>query len=218
MKTTTHLLVLFLSFISFQINAQFTLGVKGGYIKAWQDYGDAALPDDAKIHVSGYQVSGLFYFEFLKNVSIGIEPGYAQRGAACVPDFIVFNMDKRLLLNYIELPLMASINLPVFNNQFEIMGKAGFGASKIVKAYQETKTLGSDEPFERTEIDLDPTFGTNLNVWDNGFYGGLGLAYKLHDNRLFFEMNYYHGLKDVDTLNTSKNRSLHYGLGYLIRL
>lgn len=218
MKTSKNFFILILCVFTFQINAQFSLGVRGGYIKAWEEYGDVNLPDNAKIHVNGFQVSALAYFEVLKHISIGLEPGYAQRGAACVPGFVVFNEEAKLFFNYIELPLMIKVRFPFSNGKLEIFGKTGYGKSRIMKAFQEIKDLGSDEPPVRSEIDLNPRFGININRWDKGIYGGLGIACNIRNTQLCLESNYYLGLKDVETSTTSKNRSIHVGLGYLIKL
>jgi len=218
MKISKPLFVFLCCCITFQIRAQFSVGVRGGYIKAWEEYGDVDLPDNAKIHVNGFQVSALAYFEIIKHINIGLEPGYTQRGAACVPGFVVFNEEAKLFFNYIELPLMIKARFPVCNDKLEIFGKAGYGTSRIMTAFQEIQDLGSDEPPVRTEIDLNPRFGININRWDQGIYGGLGVAYNVRNNLLFLESNYYFGLKDVDTSKTSKNRSIHLGLGYLLKL
>src|SRR5258706_10912626 len=121
MKISTLLFSLICCFSFFQINAQFSVGVRGGVNKAWEDYGDVEVPPNAQTHVFGFQTSALAYFEISKHFSIGVEPGYAQRGAACVPEFITFQGDSKLLFNYVELPLMLSLKFPVLKEKFEVV-------------------------------------------------------------------------------------------------
>ena len=159
----------------------------------------------------------LAYFELNKTFSVGIEPGYAQRGAACVPGIIIFHNDATVYLNYLELPLMISAKFPMFNNKFEVLGKAGYGISKVLNGYEEYRDTGFEAP-EKYPIDFTNPFGINVYKWDNGIYGGLGFGYNLGANQLFMESTYYIGMKDVDKYATSKNRSIHFGLGYMINL
>ncbi len=217
MKTLTFLSTLTFCILSFQLTAQFSVGIRGGYIKAWEEYGDVAIPAGANIYVHGFQLSGLAYYGLSKTFSIGFEPGYAQRGAACVPEFITFNGDAKLLFNYIELPLIISAKYPVLKEKMVVIGKAGYGISKVIKGYTEYKVPGSEEP-EKNPINFDNPFGTNVTRWDNGIYSGLGLGYNLGRSQLLFESVFYLGMKNVDKNATSLNRSIHFGLGYLIRL
>ena len=222
MKTLRNLLVIFSIIISAQASAQFSIGIKGGFTKAWEDYGDVDLPEDAEIDVSGFNISGLAYYRLNNYLQVGIEPGYIQRGAACVPGWNggfdpIFEGDTKLFLNYAELPLMVSGNVSFFQKKFEIFGKAGYGLTFLTTAYSEEIDLGSDEPAIRTKLTLDDD-SSNLNRWDHGFYGGLGIAYNLGRNQFFVESDYFMGLKDAERSNTSKNRSIDFSIGYLIRL
>ena len=206
-------MVLLFCCFSFQITAQFSFGISGGTIKAWERYG-ISLPEDAKIHVNGYYVSSLVYFEISKLIRVGVEPGFVQRGAACIPEFQTigpgtFIGDTRLLLDYIELPLMISARIPICN-KLEVLGKAGYGPSVMITAFQEILFISSSEPITRTKLDINPFA---LRRYDHGIYSGLGLAFNIGDDKVFLESNYYFGLNDVDPFNTSKNRSIQLGLG-----
>ncbi|MCH8331039.1 MAG: hypothetical protein IH946_06625, partial [Bacteroidetes bacterium] len=132
MKISKQLLVIFFCCLSFQISAQFSFGVRTGYIKAWENYGDVVLPPNAKIHVNRHYMSTLVNFEINKLFRVGIEPGYIHRGAACEPGFSrigtgEFTGETKLLLDYIEFPLMISAKLPVCKTKFEVFGKIGYG-------------------------------------------------------------------------------------------
>ncbi len=215
MKTTNYLFILIFCFISITAEAQLSFGIRAAYVKSWMEYGDAYVPAGAIIHVKRFQVSAILEHPLNQHFSIGVEPGFTQRGAACFPGWNTFVGDTKLLLNYAELPVMMSAKIPVMNNRFELFGKGGFGVSRVITAYRHITNAGTGYPPENTKLDLD---NSNLRKWDYGFYGGLGLGYKIGENRLFLDVNYYHGLKDVDKLNTSKNRSLQYGFGYTMNL
>jgi len=212
------LFVLFLG-LGFTVNCQISLGLRTAYVNAWMDYGDVELPDDAEIDVDGYQVSALIYHPLNKHFQIGLEPGYVQRGAACVPGFTDFNpfeTETKFFINYLELPVMVSGRFPFCKNKLELFGKIGVGASTAISGRQEETQIGSDLP--PVETDLDIRNDSRLQPWGAGFYSGLGLAYYIGPGNLFLESNYYNGFLDVDTRNISKNRSIQIGIGYSIML
>jgi len=204
-------------FLSTNLEAQISIGVKGGYSNAWEDYGDVELPDDAQIDVNGYYFSILSYLRINKHLDIGLEPGFVQRGAACVPGFNIFEGDTEFQLNYIELPLMIRGNISFAKEKIEVFGKVGYGGAMVQKGTEKLTIFGSDEPPTETKIDFENEF-SSLNKFDHGAYGGFGIGFNFGKNQLFLEGNYYHGLKDFDNNNTSKNRSLQLGLGFLKNL
>ncbi len=216
MKTQKCLMLILFCWMGFQINAQISIGLKGGFVRAWEEYGDVGLPDDAPIQVNGFQVSALAYAKIHKNIEIGFEPGFIQRGAACEPGFVIFNQDTKLLLNYAEVPLMVKGKFNLFNDKLEVFGKLGYGVSMILKASREVIDLSGIDPPVKTDLDIKNN--ENMERWDHGIYSGLGVAYNLGKNQIFFETSFYHGLKDVDKWNTSMNRSLQFNLGYMMNL
>lgn len=211
------LLLLGISIAHVHVQAQFSLGIKGGYTVAWEYYGEILLPDDAEIDVRGFNISALAYYQLNRFLRVGIEPGYVQRGAACVPgSFPVFRGDTKFYLDYAELPIMASFHLPILKNKFEISAKTGYGAAFLIKAIREQALFGPDEPPIREKMEL----GENsiLNRWDHGFYGGIGIARNLGTHQIFLESDFYLGLVDAERFNTSKNRSIDLNIGYRILL
>ena len=218
MKTFKYFLFFVLSCTAIDLTAQVNIGAKGGYTKAWEDYGDVNLPENAEIDIAGFNMSVLAYLQIGQYLKVGVEPGFVQRGAACVPGWQpIFQGDTKFFLNYAELPLMVSGHLPLFQKKFEIFGKAGYGASYLASAYREQLVFGSDDPAVRTKMPLDED-SSNLNRWDHGFYGGLGLGYNFGRNQIFFETDYYRGQKDAERFNESKNRSVNFSIGYLFKL
>ncbi|MEM9917494.1 MAG: outer membrane beta-barrel protein [Bacteroidota bacterium] len=211
---------LLLAFCSvYQLNAQMSLGVKGGYTKAWEDYGDVELPEDAEIHVEGFNVSLTAFWKFNRYLSVGVEPGFVQRGAACVPGWMpIFEGDTKFFLNYVEMPLMAMGHLPLFGDRLELFAKGGYGLSYLASATREETIFNGENPqVTRTKMELG---GENsiLNRWDQGIYTGLGVACKIGPGQVTLEGNYFHGLKDADKTNTSENRSISWNIGYRINL
>lgn len=217
MKNLCSLLIM-LCFTSITLTAQLTIGVKTGYTNAWEDYGpDVDLPEDAEIDVDGYNASLLLHYKINKHLQIGVEPGFAQRGAACVPGWMpIFEGDTKFFFNYAETPLFVTGNLPLLNDKLNIFGRLGYGASFLVSAYREETVLGEDEPFLREKMDL----GENsiLNRWDHGAYGNFGIGYNLGKHQIFVEASYYHGMTDAERFNYSRNRSLSFNLGYQFSL
>jgi len=197
-----------------QTNAQISIGLKSGYTRAWQDYGDVIVPEDAITHIHGFHVTATTYLKINKYIEVGVEPGFIRRGAACEPGWNqltnpnpVFPGDTKLILDYIELPIMAKFNLPLFNDNFEIFGKAGYGGALIAKAVRENETSG-----DRNDVDLG--INSTLNRWDHGIYSSLGLGYNFKSSQVFINSDFYFGLRSVERFNYSRNRSLGFNLGY----
>ncbi len=218
LKMKIHQIVssIILLFISTMGVAQFSVGLKAGYTKAWEDYGDVQVPDGANIHVNRINISALGYYTVNNYLQVGVEPGYVQRGAACEPGFVDFNQDTKLMLNYIELPLMARGRVSVLGNKVDVIGKFGFGTALAVKAYREIEIFGSDEPAVLEPINLSDRNAANR--WDHGIHGGLGVAVKLGLGKLLLESDYYHGFIDTVPQNASQNRSIDLSVGYVIEL
>lgn len=216
MKTALWISLLLLFCTLTPARAQFYLGIKGGISKAWEHYGDIGLPDDARIHIRGGNLSALAYYRVGRYLQIGIEPGFVRRGAACIPGFEVFDQDTKLLLNYVELPLMLTSRLPLLPGKVDLVGKAGYGMSYLTSAYLEVIDLNGIQPTTRNKMDLDAPDG--LKRYDRGFYGSLGFAYLLGGSQLQLEGTYYRGQPNVDRFSVSENRGLSLALAYLVRL
>ena len=218
MKIHQYTLTILFSVILFNSSAQaqFSLGIRGGYVRAWEEYGDVNLPADARIHVDRMQYTALAYYSINKYLRVGVEPGFVQRGAACIPGWVEapggFTGDTKFLLNYVELPIMIQGSLPVFK-QLHLQAKAGYGISYIVSASMETSFPGTDQPSVMSKLDF--AANPNLRKWDNGLYGAAGFAYYFGKNQLFAETVFYAASRDFDQENTSKNRSIHIGIGYM---
>lgn len=220
MKTQRLILISLFAIFTFQLSAQVSIGLKTGYTRAWEKY-DVDVPDDARIHVRGFNIAGMVYLKLNDHLSIGVEPGYIERGAACVPGWNtgitpIFRGDTELFLKYTELPMMVQGNLPVLNGKFEVFGKAGYGIAYMTAAFQKVTDLDGIVPSVRSKLDLSND--DRLNRLDHGFHGTVGLSKSLGKGRIFLETAYYSSVRDADRSNFSKNRNLNFNVGYLLDL
>ncbi len=219
MKTQKLLLISFFAFFTFQLSAQISIGLKTGYTRAWEKY-DVEVPDDARIHVRGFNIAGMVYLKVNNYLSIGVEPGYIERGAACVPGWNSidpgFRGDTELFLKYAEMPVMVKSQLPLFNGKLEVFGKAGYGMAYMTTAFEQTTDLDGILPAVRSKIDLSND--DRLNRLDHGFYSTIGLSKSLGKGKIFIETAYYGSVRDADRNNFSKNRNLNFNIGYLLDL
>tara|TARA_R110001592_G_scaffold40359_3_gene132592 strand:+ start:4073 stop:4741 length:669 start_codon:yes stop_codon:yes gene_type:complete len=220
MKTIRFFILSFvLGAASPALQAQITVGLKTGYTQAWEDYGDVNLPDDAIIHVNRFNVTTMGYYRLTPHFSLGIEPGFVKRGAACVPgwwgDTPGFSGDTQLTLNYVEMPLMLAANVPFWSQKLEFKAKLGYGLAYMVSANEKRVDLETNEELFKGKVDFDRR---NLNRWDNGVYLGIGFGYQIGKGSLLLESTYFRSPKNADESNASKNRSVNINLGYAFLL
>lgn len=214
MKTLKYLLPFIVLFSLKQLQAQISISLKAGASKAWQDYGpDVLLPDGAETHIYGLNTTLSAYYDLGKYLRVGIEPGYVRRGAACEPGFIgPFIGDTKLLLDYVQMPLMVSGKLPLMKERFELFAKLGYGPSVMMGAAREEIILNGDEPAQVRREDLSDF--SQLNRWGHGAYGGIGMGLNLGPNQIFLECQGYASFRDANSFNVSKNRSININLGF----
>jgi len=202
---------IFLSHIS---QAQISIGLKGGYTNAWEDYGDIGLPENAEIDINTLNVYLLTSFELNKYIDFAIEPGFIQRGAACVPGWQpIFEGDTKFYLSYVDLPVFVQGNLPLFNEKIDLFGRLGYGLAYMVKAVREEVDFNSDEPAPRFDMDF-----SLFNRLDHGVHAAAGAAYNFGNQQLFVESAFYRGMLDAEINNVSKNNNININLGYRYKL
>lgn len=206
-------------FASASVSAQISVGASAGYTRAWQNYGDVVLPDGAETHIHGFNSEVQVYYNFGRFLSVGVEPAFTRRGAACVPGWNgdinpnpIFPGDSRFLLDYIEAPLMIQGNFSFFNQRFNVQPALGYGWSFMAQGREEIINLETGEVV--TTRDMGIGTGTNLARWDHGFHGSLKLGWQFGKHSVFAQSSYYFGLKNAEAWNTSRNRALNFNLGY----
>ena len=211
-----------LIWISLQIShGQITFGVKGGYTNSWPGYGDIELPADAQTHISGHNLSAFLSVPIFENYGITFNPGYVKRGAACFPGWQpVFAGDSKVLLNYFELPLLIEKQFSLGSTNVELVSGLGYGLSILSSA-----SVHQDQVFQNgintivSPISIGKNSNDIFNRIDHGLYLNLKVIYNLFTNHfIFIDSSYYHGLKDYDKENVSKNRSLNINFGFGYRL
>ena len=198
-----------------QLHAQLTIGIKGGLVTAWENYGDANIPDDADITITGKQLTATAYWQLNKHFSLGTEPGYIQRGAACVPGAfgnfpaVISNIDRKNIYNFAELPVYLQVQKRFYEDRFSFYSKLGYGVAYAVNGKQLTVDTDLDEVIETSDM----RFTSNLRRWDTGAYGGLGFGIHFGQSAIFAEYQQYVGLLNADRQFTSKNRSIAWTIG-----
>ena len=200
--------------LSLGSQCQISLGIKGGYSKVWEDYGDIEIPDGAIIHLNRFNIALTAYKQINKFLSIGIEPGYAQRGAACVPGTIFFDDDSKFFFDYLSIPLFASGHLNLLDNKLGLFGKVGYGVSRFV--YGESEIPGGVGFPEFVRFQVGPGWN-NINGWEHGTYLGGGIQIAVWKGFIRFESEYYLSFNNAVWSFNSKNRSLSANLGYMIQ-
>lgn len=215
MKTVQILFVSLFCFLTISLSAQFSVGLKAGYVDAWANYGNYSKK--ATSNVNGFQVSGLIYYQFNNWLKIGIEPGVVRRGYFYDPVLCFdFCEASRSIMNYIELPVMVQFNVEKEDKPVFLFGKLGFGASRMISGYRVYKSGSSTH--EMTDKKYDYNYSLfDFYAFDFGSYAGAGMGVKFLKSRLFVETRYYHSLKltNANWKQFSKTRSLEYSLGYL---
>lgn len=209
--------------LSISCSAQISVGASAGYTRAWQNYGDVVLPDDAVTHIHGFNSELHVYYKLNRFLSFGIEPAFARRGAACVPGWNgninpnpVFPGDSRFLLDYLEAPIMIQGNVEFFSNRLFVQPALGYGWSAMINATEELINISTGE-VESTR-DMPIGMNTDFNRWDHGLHGALKVGWKIGRHSIFAASTYYYGFKNAEGWNTSKNRALNFNLGYSFSL
>lgn len=202
-----------------QLNSQISVGFRGGYTTAWPDYGDAILPEDAETDVEGYNFSLMFYTKVSPSISLGIEPGIVQRGAACFPGWQpTFLGDTRVNVSMLEFPLLVSKEMAIPKTKISIIGRLGYGFSYAVSGKETIIPLEPNPQPITSELDLnDPEL--IIDRWDHGIYTGLQTKYQFSNKHsIIAETNFYLGMYNIDKINYAKNRSLSFSIGYMYTL
>lgn len=183
-----------------------TIGVKGG-INFTNLYVDDVKDENMKV---GFNLGLFAKLPITQGVSIQPEILYSVKGSKLTYDLgILGSNEYRFNLNYVEVPVLAVINLAKnFNLQ------AGGYAAYLAQA--NIKRVNNDDPNDQI-ADLNED---NFNRFDYGLVGGLGIDVK----SVTIGARYNYGLREVgksdnfgsQALKNSKNSaiSLYIGFGF----
>lgn len=203
--------------------AQLQFGAHSGYSRAWQNYGDVILPEAAVTHIHGFYAATTIDYKFKNVLSVGMEPGFARRGAACIPGWNgginpnpIFEGDTRFKLNYIDIPVMLRANLNMFQNRLMITPSLGYGVAFLANGYEEIVNLESGDILYRGRLPIGRF--SQIARFDHGAKGALNIGWNIGQHQIYAHGSFYFGLRDAERFNTSKNRAINLGLGYKFSL
>ena len=195
-----------------QANAQ-NFGFKGGY--NYSSFNGDVAKDNTLKGLSGFYVGALLELPLGDVISLQPEVIYSRQGAAWEKDYNVpilgkGNLKNDLRLDYLNIPVMAKVNLgPLF-----LQGGVQFGF--LVGKPETSSTVNGLRVTEQVEKDAYASF-------DFGVGAGLGVNLNQH---LFIEARYTHSLTNaldpdnnslknarISDDNNFKNAVLSVGLG-----
>ena len=195
--------------IPYQWTSVFSLGFKLNYNKAFQN----------NFALNNFSAAPVFEWQFLRHLSIGIEPTYVQSVSKdidhcpsyiCEPILVnpltpyIKNEDK-VNINYFSLPILLKFRFPILKNRLSITSEIGWSKSWLL-------SFKHNSSFDSQFLDMQGD--DKLNTFDNGLNFGSGISIPLKKGFFDINMRYYFGKENVIEAFESKNQVLTYQLGY----
>ena len=173
-----------------QANAQ-NFGFKGGY--NYSSFNGDVAKDNTLKGLSGFYVGALLELPLGDVLSIQPEVIYSRQGAAWEQKNILGEFKKDLKLDYLNIPVMAKVNLgPLF-----LQGGVQFGF--LVGKPEVSYTRGAQSETEKVDKDAYASF-------DFGVGAGLGVNLSQH---FFVEARYTHSLTNALDPNNNSLKNAH---------
>ena len=173
-----------------QANAQ-NFGFKGGY--NYSSFNGDVAKDNTLKGLSGFYVGALLELPLGDVLSIQPEVIYSRQGAAWEQKNILGEFKKDLKLDYLNIPVMAKVNLgPLF-----LQGGVQFGF--LVGKPEVSYTRGAQRVTEKVDKDAYASF-------DFGVGAGLGVNLSQH---FFVEARYTHSLTNALDPNNNSLKNAH---------
>ena len=173
-----------------QANAQ-NFGFKGGY--NYSSFNGDVAKDNTLKGLSGFYVGALLELPLGDVISIQPEVIYSRQGAAWEQKNILGEFKKDLKLDYLNIPVMAKVNLgPLF-----LQGGVQFGF--LVGKPEVSYTRGAQRVTEKVDKDAYASF-------DFGVGAGLGVYLSQH---FFVEARYTHSLTNALDPNNNSLKNAH---------
>lgn len=196
---------------------QISLGLKGGITHSWLQYTEGTYDETADLTTWGANTAVTFNYRLSRLFSLQAEPGWTQRGSKCFPGYVLpIGVDATFTGNYVELPLMAQINLPVCG-RLHVFAAAGPSVSWLASAKLTRSGYGfgdADKEVQRIDFKTD----TQYERLDYGATGLAGLGLRVGPGVLQLDTRYYLGMKDVNKFFHSRSRNLDFRVGYVFTL
>ena len=173
-----------------QANAQ-NFGFKGGY--NYSSFNGDVAKDNTLKGLSGFYVGALLELPLGDVISIQPEVIYSRQGAVWEQKDILGEFKKDLKLDYLNIPVMAKVNLgPLF-----LQGGVQFGF--LVGKPEVSYTRGAQRVTEKVDKDAYASF-------DFGVGAGLGVNLSQH---FFVEARYTHSLTNALDPNNNSLKNAH---------
>lgn len=173
-----------------QANAQ-NFGFKGGY--NYSSFNGDVAKDNTLKGLSGFYVGALLELPLGDVISLQPEVIYSRQGAAWERKNILGEFKKDLKLDYLNIPVMAKVNLgPLF-----LQGGVQFGF--LVGKPEVSYTRGAQRVTEKVDKDAYAAF-------DFGVGAGLGVNLSQH---FFVEARYTHSLTNALDPNNNSLKNAH---------
>ena len=173
-----------------QANAQ-NFGFKGGY--NYSSFNGEVAKDNTLKGLSGFYVGALLELPLGDVLSLQPEVIYSRQGAAWEQKKILGEFKKDLKLDYLNIPVMAKVNLgPLF-----LQGGVQFGF--LVGKPEVSYTRGAQRVTEKVDKDAYAAF-------DFGVGAGLGVNLSQH---FFVEARYTHSLTNALDPNNNSLKNAH---------
>ena len=183
MKKCLTLLFIVLAFTSISFS-QMQLGLKAG-VNFANLIGNDAEGSESKTGFDG----GLFFmYQFNKMFAIQPEAYFTMKGATDSGTLQGETIDVTLSLDYIEIPILFKVLIPIENSPIRPSLFAGPSIGFNISAKSKLEFMGQSE-----EGDIE-----DVNPTDIGLVFGAGLGFPVGQNELGFDFRYILGLTKVD--------------------
>ena len=203
--------------ISLSTFAQLSVGLKGGLNLSNIALQNETSTSSESITKAGSATGLLVNYGFNDRFSAQVELLYAQKGANYNYSFLATTYDRKVKLNYFEIPILIRYSYGD-ENKIQLFANAGPYIAFRLKAVSElttTTTILGTTSVRNSSID----FTDQVHNTDIGLTGGIGVNYALELGKLFAEIRYGYGLTNVNksvTNNvTEHNSNLQFSVGFL---
>jgi Outer membrane protein beta-barrel domain len=169
-------------------------------------------------------LASLVEWQFLKHLSIGIEPSYVRNSFdnyESINDFFeIFKPDcgnglpRYMAFNahYLALPILLKARFPVFKNKALISSEIGWSSQWLVSK----SAIKNTNVFEYEGY--TDFVKSSINNFDHGLNVGIGFSIPLKKGFIDVNTRYFIGQKDVINIYNSKSQMLTNQIGYRINL
>jgi len=220
MKLMKFVPVALLLFFTYTLQAQVSLGGKAGvHLGNWKT--ELLLEDGEKLNSNtAFQAGFIANFGISERLSFQTELYYIQKGTRIKGEDFFSNIEviSKIVLNYLELPLLLKVQFNNSEDGPEFYGLAGpsIGYARSGKIISEGVING-----EKTKETIDIEFDDNDGVRRTDFSLAIGAGANIPTGpgKVFVDLRYLLGISNLnkDGEDSSvKNRGIGLAIGYLI--